>query len=233
MKFRLAIAALSLSFALSAIWMVLALSWWMLPAALFGWYCADAMSGIVHMYMDYKPCRPGIGLDRLFFYTGSRESAEYIGMRDRTLGQLSIVERLVFDFKNHHPRPDALGRRSILVQIGSTVLYGTLPAALLLNIACFALTPPGWAIAGLLSFLTGSTFAQYFHGSLHRADNPWPVILLRKLGLLMKPQGHERHHATLTCDFSTNTGWSNPLLNLVFRALRARGHMREDGLEPS
>ena len=42
-----------------------------------GWYGADLMSGAVHMYMDYRECRPGIGLDRLFFCESSRGSIEY------------------------------------------------------------------------------------------------------------------------------------------------------------
>ncbi len=50
-------------------------SWLMLPAALAGWYLADLASGLVHMYMDYRPCVPGTGLKDLYFWEGSRELA--------------------------------------------------------------------------------------------------------------------------------------------------------------
>lgn len=204
----------------------------MLPAALAGWYAADLMSGAVHMYMDYRECRPGLGLADIFHYTGSRESAEYLAMRDAAFGKLGPIERLVYDFKNHHPRPDALGRRSMLTQIGSTVLFTTLPFAVLTNLAFWLLPLPLWLLAGLVAFTIGSTFAQYFHGTLHRADNPWAVRAMRRARLLMRPEDHILHHETLTQDFSTINGWSNPALNRVFRALRKRGHMPDDGLVP-
>jgi len=232
MKIRLALILFALSFTGNLAFLAMAPSWWILPGALLGWYLADLMSGAVHMYMDYKPCRTGIGLDRLYFYEGSRESAEYLTMRDATFAQLGPFERLVFDFKNHHPRPDALGRRNIVTLIGSSVLFGTLPASLLLNLLCLALPLPGGIIAAAVTFLIGTTFAQYFHGALHRADVPWIVTALRRARLVMRPQDHAHHHATLTCDFSTNNGWSNPLLNRVFTALQRSGRLPAEGLEP-
>jgi hypothetical protein len=232
MALKLALFALSCVLVADVLWLSSAPSWWMLPAMVAGWYGADLMSGAVHMYMDYRECRPGIGLDRLFFYEGSRESIEYLTMRDAAFSQLGPLERLIYDFKNHHPRPDALGRRSMRVQIGSTVLFTTLPFMLLAN-ALFLLLPlPIWLLAGTVSFAIGSTFAQYFHGTLHRQDNPWPVRLMRRIGLLMNPQDHVRHHETLTCDFSTINGWSNPALNVVFRFFRRHGYMPDDGLVP-
>src|SRR3954462_6408755 len=146
--------------------------WRWIPALLAGWYVADLLSGLTHMYMDYRPCTPGIGLDRLFHYSGSRESTEYLGLRDRVMPQISPFERLGYDFKNHHPRPDALGRRPFLVQIGSTIPFVLLPAAILLSLTGLAFPLPGWLVAGLVVLLVGATLAQYFHGALHRADNP-------------------------------------------------------------
>jgi hypothetical protein len=207
-------------------------NWMLVPALVAGWYVADLMSGVVHMMMDYRPSRPGIGLDRLFFYEGSRESAEYLTMRDATFAKLGPFERLVYDFKNHHPRPDALGRRSMTVQLGATVFFTTLPFAVIANLAFLLLPLPAWMLGGLVSFLLGATFAQYFHGTLHRPDNPWPVRAMRRTRLLMRPEDHRAHHETLAQDFSTINGWSNPVLNRGFRALRRRGFMPDEGLIP-
>ena len=206
--------------------------WRWIPAALIAWYIADFLSGLTHMYMDYRPCTPGIGLNRMFHYSGSRESSEYHALRDRVLPQISPFERLVYDFKNHHPRPDALGRRPFLVQIGSTILFVSLPISILLNLACLAVSPPGWLIAGAVVLLIGGTLAQYFHGTLHRRDNPWIVEGMRRLKLLMTPEAHAVHHATLRRDFATNNGWSNPLVNLLFRFAMRRKWLDEAGLEP-
>ena len=206
--------------------------WRWIPAVLTGWYVADLLSGITHMYMDYRPCTPGIGLDRMFHYPGSRESPDYVALRDSILPKISPFEQLVYDFKNHPPRPDALGRRPFLVQIGSTSLFVSLPVSIGLNLLCFSLVIPGWVVAGSIALLIGGTLAQYFHGTLHRADNPWIVEAMRRARLLMTPEAHALHHATLRRDFATNTGWSNPLVNAVFRVATARGWLNERGLEP-
>jgi hypothetical protein len=206
--------------------------WRWIPAALAGWYGADLMSGLTHMYMDYRPCTAGVGLDQMFQYAGSRESTEYRALRDRVLPRISPFERLVYDFKNHHPRPEALGRRPFLVQIGSTIIFVGLPASVALSLACLAFAVSGWLIFGLVVLIVGGTLAQYFHGTLHRADNPRVVRSMRNVGLLMTPEAHALHHATLRRDFATNTGWSNPLVNLIFRAAVGRGWLSEAGLEP-
>ena len=224
-------ALFALSMALN-LWFAGTPDWRWIPAALAGWYVADLLSGLTHMYMDYRPCTAGIGLDRMFHYSGSRESAEYLDLRDSVLPRISPFERLVYDFKNHHPRPEALGRRPFLVQIGSTILFVSLPASLALNLACAGAGLPGWLIAALVVLIAGGTLAQYFHGTLHREDNPWIVRAMRRLHLLMTPEAHALHHATLRRDFATNTGWSNPLVNTVFRAASARGWLNEAGLEP-
>jgi hypothetical protein len=153
-------------------------------------------------------------------------------MRNRVMPQISPFERLVYDFKNHHPRPDALGRRPFLVQIGSTILFVSLPASILLSIACMLFAIPGWLVAGLVVLIVGGTLAQYFHGTLHRADNPAIVEAMRKVGLLMTPEAHALHHATLRRDFATNTGWSNPLVNAIFRIAERRKWLDQAGLEP-
>jgi hypothetical protein len=221
--------AVSLAFNL---WFAGVPDWRWIAAALAGWYVADLMSGITHMYMDYRPCTRGIGLDQMFHFPGSRESAEYLELRDRVLPRISPFERLVYDFKNHHPRPEALGRRPFLVQIGSTILFFSLPVSILLNLLCVVASVRGWMVFGLVVLTIGGTLAQYFHGTLHRPDNPWIVRAMRRSGLLMTPEAHALHHATLRRDFATNTGWSNPLVNLVFRAAMSRGWLSEAGLEP-
>ncbi|WP_156906370.1 fatty acid desaturase CarF family protein [Novosphingobium acidiphilum] len=81
--------------------------------------------------------------------------------------------------------------------------------------------------------LTTDTFAQYFHGSLHRLENPWFIPVLRKAGLLMSPVAHQIHHDTLQRDFATNCGWSNPVINRLFISLRAQGMLDDAGLTPA
>lgn len=233
MRMRLTLTLFCLSLALNLWFAVSHPTWLMLPAALAGWYLADFMSGTIHMYMDYRPTKPHKGLSRVFFYEGSRESDEYQALFRETMSGIGPLERLVFDFKVHHPRPQALGRRTLGRQITPTILFITLPVSLALNLLCVALPVPSWFVTLWFIALIGGTFAQYFHGSLHRDDNPWFINAMRRIGLLMTPEAHETHHSTLQRDFSTNCGWSNPILNRVFLDLRRRGKLHDAGLEPS
>lgn len=205
---------------------------WALPAALLGWFAADLMSGLVHMIMDYRPCPAGKGLHEVFFYEGRRGSPEYQALFRQRMQGINAFERISYDFKNHHPRPDALGRRSVWRLIGSTVIVAALPLSLLGNLAVVLWPLPGWAMAFLVTLLLGGGFAQYFHGTLHRRDNPWFIVALRRAGLLMSPEAHQIHHDTLKRDFATNCGWSNPVINRLFAHLRARGRLDDAGLEP-
>jgi hypothetical protein len=232
MQRRIILAAFLMSLALNAVAMVAGFSLASILGLVVGWYLADLASGVVHMLFDYRPCPPGKRLNELFFYTGSRESEDYLALvRDR-MASVSAFDRLVYDFKNHHPRPMALGRRPVWRLIGSSVVLAALPMSLLLNIAARVLPVPGWLVATALALIVGGAFAQYFHGSLHRDDNPALVGWMRRLRLLMSPQAHQLHHDTLQRDFATNCGWSNPLINRVFNALRARGYLVDAGLVP-
>ena len=222
------------SWSMNAIAMLLRGDWWIMPALLTGWYAADLLSGLVHMYMDYRPCPPGKRLNDIFFYAGSRESEEYLALFRERMATLNPLERLVYDFKNHHPRPDALGRRGLWRLIGSTVIVAALPISLALNLSLLApFVMPGWVLAFWVAFLLGGAFAQYFHGALHRRHNPAFIGALRKARLLMTPAAHQLHHDTLERDFATNCGWSNPIVNRLFNALRRRGYLAPSGLEPT
>lgn len=206
--------------------------WRLIPALLFGWYLADASSGVVHMYMDYRPCPPGRGLAEIYFYTGSRTSDDYLQLRRAAMSRIGPIQRLVYDFKNHHPRPDALGRRSFVDLIWSTVVFGALPLSIGLNVVGIFWSLPLWFVAAAVVMLIGGALAQYFHSSLHRPDIPLVIWVMRGSGLLMTPAAHDLHHATLRRDFATNCGWSNPLLNPVFRVLHRHGALSDSGLEP-
>src|SRR5689334_21136978 len=220
-----------LSLALN-LWFAGAPDWRWIPAALAAWYVADLLSGLTHIYMDYRPCTPGVGLDEMFHYAGSRESADYLTLRDRVMPRISPFERLVYDFKNHRPRPDALGRRSFVVQIGPTILFVSLPVSILLNLLCLALAVPVWLIAGAIVLIIGGTLAQYFHGTLHRVDNTWIVRAMRRVGLLMSPTSHAPHHATSRQDFATHIGWPVTLVNACFLDSTRRASLFESGPEP-
>lgn len=232
MSRRVILSVFLASLALNAVAIITNFSFACIPALIAGWYIADLLSGLTHMILDYRPTPAGKRLDELYFYEGSRESDEYLALLGQRMAQVSAFDRLVYDFKNHHPRPMALGRRPVWRLIGSTVLLAALPVSVALNIAVFLLPVPGWVTAGILTLVVGGAFAQYFHGTLHRDHNPGIIDLMRRSRLLMTPAAHQLHHDTLQRDFATNSGWSNPVINRLFDALRARGYLKDEGLVP-
>jgi len=209
------------------------LGWSAIPAALAGWYAADLASGLVHMTMDYKPCRPGTGLRDLYFWDGPRDSAEFQVKQDEVYARISRFERVVYDFKKHHPFPDLLGRHNFLHLMKGPTFVVVLPISLALNAVFLALRPPGWLLVGVVVTLLGAAMSQAFHGALHRDDVGRTLRLLRRLRLVMSRSAHQAHHDSLTQDFAVVNGWSNPLVNLCASVLLRSGALGKDGLEPA
>ncbi len=207
-------------------------SWLILPAALFGWYLADFFSGAVHMYLDYRALPGGQEIARLYHHQGRRDTDAYLKLKAQVFARLGLVDRITYDFKTHHPRPRALGRRAFLDQV-SVAAPALLPLALAFNLADRIWPMPGWAATGALVFFAGGAVSQHLHGTLHRDRNPWPIRLGRRMGLLITPQAHEGHHRTLDRDFSVVSGWSNPLLNRLFRIAHRAGWLRDADMEPA
>lgn len=205
---------------------------WIIPALLVGWALADLVSGLGHMLFDYMPCPKELELDRIYFYQGSRNSDEYKQLKARLMQRAGPFYRIVFDFKTHHPRAGALGRRSFVQLTQGTILYGALPLSLGMNLLSFMSPRPGWLLAMAVAFIVGLALTQYFHSSLHRPDVPAAILLMRRMRLLMTPAAHSMHHDTLRRDFAIINGWTNPLLNPVFDALHRRGVLSDEALEP-
>ena len=227
--FALFFASLALDLALAAP----NLDWRVAPAALMGWYAADLASGLVHMYMDYRPCRPGSGLRELYFWQGSRETPEFIARQTEVYERISRFERLVYDFKKHHPFPDLLGRHEFLHLMKGPVFVVTLPLSVALNLVFLMLPAPAWTLVGSVVFLLGAGVSQAVHGTLHKTTVGPVIETMRSLGLVMSVDAHKLHHETLTRDFSVLNGWSNPLVNFCASSLLRAGVLRPEGLEPT
>ncbi|MFM2090400.1 MAG: hypothetical protein RLZZ127_889 [Planctomycetota bacterium] len=206
--------------------------WWPLALAL-GWYVADATSGIIHAWLDYRPLPAGLGLGAVFNHSGRRDSPEYQAAKAEALVRLTPFERIVFEFKNHHPRPKALGRRSLIVLVGPSIITMSLPWCLAAHAMWFAGWLPEPLLVTLVASLAGGALAQYHHGVIHRDRIPAWARIGHRLGLLLTPARHEIHHQTLDRDFATLCGWSNPLVNGLFRIARRRGWCDPAGLEPA
>jgi hypothetical protein len=233
MKARLLFALFFASLAFDAWRIGGRLDVWMIPAAFAGWYVADFFSGVVHMYMDYHPCTPGNGLKEIYFWEGSRDTAAFAAKQAEVYARISLFERIVYDFKKHHPMPDLLGRHPLFHLMKAPTFLVVLPLSLAFNLLLLFWKAPGWLILAVMILFVGSSLTQYFHGTLHRTRTCFMVRHMRRLGLLISLEGHQAHHATLVQDFSVISGWSNPVVNRLTNFLLRRGWINEAGLEPS
>lgn len=233
MKAKLLFGLFFLSLALDLVLAAPTVDWRVVPAALVGWYLADLVSGLVHMYMDYKPCRPGTGLKELYFWEGSRETPEFAARQAEVYARISGFERIVYDFKKHHPFPDLLGRHSFLHLMKAPTFLIVLPLSLVLNLVFWVLQPPAWVLVGTVVLLLGSSMTQAFHGALHRDDVGPVVRAMRSARLVMTRRAHQLHHDTLTQDFAIISGWANPVVNWIAAFLLRTRLIRSEGLEPT
>ncbi|WP_221794731.1 fatty acid desaturase family protein [Oceanobacter mangrovi] len=206
--------------------------WWLIPAALAGWYTADASSGCAHFVLDYVKTRPNTGLRELYFYKGAKGTADYLKLRDRAMSQLSPFEKVAFDFKTHHKHPGALAQRQTLLVILPTLYPITLPFLVVISLIEWLL--PGYSLLAwmLLAHTIGLTFAQHAHALSHLREPPLHGRILQKLGLFMTAKKHSSHHQNLGINFCILSGWADPLVNRIFRFCKSRGWIYLEGLEP-
>ncbi len=231
---RLLLMVLLLVLGFNVVWLVLApASWWMIPAALGGWYLADLGSGLSHVLLDYVPCRTGVGLRELYFYEGKRSGPEYQAMRSATMSRVSFIQRVLLDNKIHHPRPGFLGRRTLGALLLPTIVLYAIPFGIV-EVATYVLCPvPGWVVAGVAALLTGSVFSQYIHAVTHRPKVSWLVRAAQAMRLFLHPQIHAGHHTTFDRNFCLVSGWANPLVNRFFNWAIRHGWLKPAGLEPA
>ena len=231
MVFRFAVAVFCLVFAFDVVALARDPSWTILPGLFVGWVVIDFCSGLVHMLLDYVPVPARMRLDLLYF-APNRVTPEYQRQREEILGAIGPFWRIAHNFKYHHPRPNALGKRTLKQLCAETLYFAALPAALALALAAIFAPPPPWAMAAGISMVIGALFIQYFHSTLHRREPPGFIVVMRRLHLLMTPEAHQLHHDVQDNSFAIIAGWTNPLLDRIFRRLVAMGICRAENLEP-
>lgn len=59
------------------------------------------------------------------------------------------------------------------------------------------------------------------------------IRLLQRSGLFLRPEVHWRHHIAFESDFSSVNGWSDPLMNLVYRRLAVRKKAKKSTMQAS
>lgn len=175
-----------------------------LGAVLLGYAAADLLAGIVHWLAD----------------TYGSPQTPLVG------------PTLIYGFREHHDAPDEILQHDFVETNGAA-------AAAALPLGVLALTLPD-APAGMLFFkaalatLTLAVVAtNQLHKWAHAVRAPAAVRVLQRLGVVLRPEAHARHHTVpFRTDYCITTGWLNaPLerLGLFRRVERAVAALARPG----
>ena len=164
------------------------LHWWLtLVAIAAGMLAADFVSGVIHWAGD----------------TWGGEGTPWIG------------PRFIRPFRFHHAQPlDMLGSHFFTTN-GDTAL-----ASLPFLLAPFAVplgTQAGQA-ASVFLWTVGAwgMWTHQFHKWAHMKSPPRGVRWLQRLGLILGPAHHRRHHRSpFAINYCITTGWCNPVLTQI------------------
>ncbi len=149
-----------------------------------GWFLADLLSGVVHCIFD----------------------------RTTWAANWPILGELHRDANDHHADPNAVGR----LDAWQTSWKPALAAVLLLAVAELAMPPllETWLPWLIVPLAIGGALSTRTHVWAHRAENNALVKGLQSYGLILRPQGHARHHAgSHTRGYGALNGWSDPLID--------------------
>ena len=170
-------------------------------AALAGVYLADFLTGLIHLLMDCTP------------------------LSLRSVEDRPKLEWAAYGFILHHAWPTNWNTNDIyyagLLRAGF-LFY--LPVTLVALAGFDAAVSPRTTIA-LLACSHSGIFTQFSHAAAHGRwrNSPFAngvIQTLQTCGVLLRPADHHLHHTNLSTNYAILTGWSNPLLNLVYRAIR-------------
>jgi hypothetical protein len=120
---------------------------------------------------------------------------------------------IIRPFREHHADPQGMTRHDFFEVNGASCL-GCLP---LLVLSFFT---DGFWHALLVSTCVGILFTNQCHKWAHvpSEKNAFPIRQLQKLGLLLKPSEHAKHHTPpYNSHFCTANGWLNGPLNRLLK----------------
>jgi len=165
-----------------------------LPAVVMGLVLADMLSGAVHWFCD-------------------------------TWGSISwpvVGQSVLRTFREHHFDEKAITRHDFVETNGSSASIGMVP---MLVVSWLPSHESLWAWAAIVCGCTTSFFVlmtSQIHKWSHTDRPSAPIALLQRLGIIMSPEHHHKHHvAPYTHNYCITTGWLNPVAErfLVFPRL--------------
>ena len=163
------------------------LSWLVLPALFLGYLLADFITGTIHWFCDS------------FF----DEETPIIG------------NFIIYSFREHHSHPLFITKDKFIEQ-DTTSFFIFMP---FLYFATFTensyLMSPN-SVYGhfvLIGVCIGTFCTNLFHKWAHQRNQNFLIKKLQKLGLILNPDSHKKHHADHSKGYCVTSGLLNPILD--------------------
>jgi ubiquitin-conjugating enzyme E2 variant len=138
-------------------------------------------------------------------------------------------------FRVHHSDPDNITRTGFVRINGDNSMLAALFMLGMLGLRELGIGPTRpWALAMLAAFSVAIAFTNLLHQWAHRNDPPALARLLHRLGLVLTPAAHARHHeAPHLSDYCITFGWLNPVLDRLDMFRRMERGLAAVGIHPT
>jgi len=179
-------------------------------------YSADMFSGLLHIYFDKK---------KIKFVNKNDPGA--ILVHDKYV--TTLFDKVAHGFQIHHDKP-----RSFIDQVPwynpvgqyEILRYLSIPTytmTLIFDIYYNGLLSKNYKniFIFMYSFNMIATFSQILHGFSHRTKREIPLFIqiLQNYGIIINTHKHHLHHTSYNTNFSIVNGWSNGVLNILYKRI--------------
>lgn len=193
-----------------------------------GLLVADFGSGLVHLYIDYRPLNNEKNYDKLYNYSGDRGSEEFGEMKKGIVRDSSWFDHTVYAFKLHHR--DAGFSQTTLYR--DFFVETAIPGFMLLCFSLFVLAffPEPWSsylaffwVVCSLAALHSDIIHAWVHGSKTMPRGVKFIRFFLKHKLMYSVKTHALHHKDGLTGFCFVMGHTNFAVNWICKKLLERG----------
>jgi hypothetical protein len=199
-----------------------------------GLFIADFGSGLVHLYIDYRPLNYAKGYGKLYDYRGDRGSDEFIDMKKSITSQSNWFDHTVYAFKLHHRNAIPC----LTTKYSEFFIETALPGFLFLFFSMFvsAFYPKAAWTSYLAYFIIIVSVAvlhtdiihAWVHGSRAMPLGATFARFLIKYKLIYSAKTHAIHHRDGLTGFCFIIGHANFAVNWICKKLLERGVIHVD-----
>jgi len=151
-----------------------------------GYALADLMTGTVHWFCDS------------FF----SEKTPFIG------------PLIIASFREHHTHPKLFTQDKFIEQDTTSFFVLLVPLILAVDPRSSTISDYLWHCT-LIGLSIGAFGTNLFHKWAHQKSPPQFAKKLQKLGLILTPELHKKHHRSYSESYCVTSGWLNPLLDYI------------------